>query len=294
MSAPPASSRAETPSFLGVHHRRNERRTWLVAGVCLATLALQVLGGLAFHSLALAAGGLHMAAHVAALVTAAGAYAYARRHAASPRFAFGPGKVGDLAGFANAVVLAVTAVLIAVESLQRFVSPEAVDYASALPLALGGLALSLLCVWLLRPAAASDPDLNLSAVHLHLTGDALVGLLAVAALAVGQRFGWTWADPAAGLLGAGLVAQFALSLLRRTADGLLDMSADPQLAADARARLEAEGERVTELRLWRLGPGHHALVAVVSGAEPKSSSAYHERLKGLAGLSHVTVEVQSE
>src|SRR6201985_2075539 len=115
-------------AYLGADHRRNERRTWIVTIICILTLAAQVAGGLMFHSMALTASGLHMAAHVAALLVAAGAYAYARRHAPDPRFAFGAGKLGYLAGFANAVVLGMTAILIAVESAQRLISPEKVDY----------------------------------------------------------------------------------------------------------------------------------------------------------------------
>ena len=247
-----------------------------------------------FHSMALTASGLHMAAHVAALLVASGAYALARRHAANPRFAFGTGKLGYLAGFANAVVLGVTAVLIAVESVQRLLAPEAVNYGSALPLAVGGLAVTLVCVWLLKPTEHGRHDLNISAAHLHLSADALFGVLAIAGLLAGQRLGWTWADPAAGLAGAFLVAQFAISLIRRAGSTLLDMNPSPELTAEIRARLEAEGEEVADLHLWRLGPGHNAAVAVVASAEPRPAQAYHARLKGLAGLSHVTVEVRLE
>jgi cation diffusion facilitator family transporter len=279
-------------TYLGADHRRNERRTWIVTAICTVTLAAQVAGGMVFRSMALTAAGLHMAAHVAALLVAAGAYALARRHATSPRFAFGTGKIGYLAGFANALVLGMTAILIAVESVQRLLAPEVVDYASALPLAVAGLAVTLICVWLLKPTAEGRHDLNISAAHLHLTADALFGVLAIGGLLAGQRLGWRWADPMAGLAGAALVAQFALSLIRRAGATLLDMNPSPELTAQVRARLEAEGERVVDLHLWRLGPGHHAAVAVVSAANPLPPQAYHARLKGLEGLSHVTVEVQ--
>ena len=278
-------------AYLGADHRRNERRTWIVTGVCALTLIAQMGGGLMFHSMALTASSLHMAAHVAALLVAAGAYALARRHAHDPRFAFGTGKLGYLAGFANAVVLGMTAVLIAVESGQRLLRPEAVDYDAAQALAVAGLAVTLVCVWLLKPQA-KNADLNLSAAHLHLSADALVGLLAIAGLAAGRQFGWTWADPLAGLAGAALVAQFAVSLIRKAAAALLDMNPSAELTAEIRARLQADGEQVLDLHLWRLGPGHHAAVAVVSAIRPLGAEAYHERLKGLAGLSHVTVEVR--
>ena len=278
--------------YLGADHRRNERRTWIVTGICAVSLAFQVAGGLLFGSMALTASGLHMAAHVAALLAAAGAYVLSRRLAASPRFAFGPGKIGDLAGFANAMVLGLTAVLIAAESVQRLLAPEAVDYGSALPLAVAGLAVTLVCVWLLKPTEHGRHDLNISAAHLHLSADALFGVLTIAGLLAGQRLGWRWADPAAGLAGAALVAQFAIALVRRTVGALLDTSASPELIADVRARLGAEGEEVSDLHIWRLGPGHHAAVAVVRSRDPQPAEAYHARVRGVPGLSHVTIEVR--
>ena len=293
-SAPPAAIDAYRAdhAYLGADHARNERRTWIVAAICAVTLAAQVAGGLLFRSMALTAAGLHMGAHLAAMLAAAAAYGLARRYAGSPRFAFGTGKIGDLAGFANALILGMTAVLIAVESVQRLRAPEAVDYASALPLAVGGLAVTLVCVWLLKPTDEGRHDLNISAAHLHLSADALFGVLAIAGLVAGQRLGWRWADPLAGLAGAALVAQFAVSLIRRAAATLLDMTPSAELTAQVRARLEAAGEQVVDLHLWRLGPGHVAAVAVVSTAHPLPAAAYHARLKGLEGLSHLTIEVR--
>jgi cation diffusion facilitator family transporter len=285
-------------TYLGADHARNERRTWIVTAICAATLVAQIAGGLVFHSMALTASGLHMAAHVAALGTAAAAYALARRWANDRRFAFGAGKLGYLAGFANAVVLAVVAILIGVESLSRLIAPEAVDYDSALPLAVAGLAVTLVCMALLRPGPAhahdKDGDLNISAAHLHLTADAAVSVLAIAGLAAGRQLGWAWADPLAGLAGAGLVAQFALSLVRRGAAALLDMNPSPELAAEVTQRLQAEGERVLDLHLWRLGPGHFAAVAVVAGGPGTTVAGLRARLNGLAALSHVTLELRGE
>jgi cation diffusion facilitator family transporter len=285
--------------YLGADHRRNERRTWIVTGFCAITLVALLAGGIASRSVALVANALHMGAHVAALLVASAAYALARRHAQNPAFVFGTGKLGYLAGFANAVVLAVTAVLIAVESINRLLAPETVDYNAALPLAAGGLVVNLVCIWLLRPtgehARRHDPqgDLNLSAAHLHLSADAAMSVLTLAALLAARQFGWTFADPLAGLLGAGLVAQFAFGLVRRAGSALLDISPSPELTAEVRRRLSAEGERVLDLHLWRLGPGHHAAIAVVAADHPLPAEVYHVRLKGLAGLSHVTVEVRS-
>jgi cation diffusion facilitator family transporter len=284
--------------YLGADHRRNERRTWIVAGVCMVTLVAQLTGGSLYHSMALTASGLHMTAHVAVLLTAAGAYWLARRWAGDARFAFGTGKLGYLAGFANAVVLAVTAIGIGVESVERLFAPEAVNYGSAILLAAAGLVVNLVCVWLLRPTHDAahrhdlEGDLNLSAAHLHLSADAIISALTIAGLFAGQALGWRFADPLLGLVGAGLVAQFAVSLLRRAGSALLDVNPSPVLTAEIRKRLEAGGAQVIDLHLWRLGPGHHAAVAVIAADGPAAVESYRARLKDVPGLSHLTIEVR--
>ena len=282
--------------YLGADHAHNERRTWIVAGICVLTLAAQLVGGLIFNSMALIANGLHMGAHVAALVVAAGAYRLARKFADDPRFSFGTGKLGYLAGFANAAVLAVSAVMIAIESGHRLLEPAPVAYDGALPLAGAALVINLICVWLLRPihkhAHDRDGDLNLSAAHLHLAGDAVVSALAIAGLGLGRLFDWAWADSLAGLAGAILLAHFAWRLMRRTGAVLLDINPSPELTAEIRERLQSDGERLLDLHLWRLGPGHHAAIVVVESVIPQSAEIYRARLAGLPGLSHVTVETR--
>jgi cation diffusion facilitator family transporter len=303
-SAPNAAEAAKLDGFrtdrvyLGDDHARNERRTWIVAGISLLTLVAQLVGGRLFHSMALTAAGLHMTAHLAVLLTAAGAYWLARRWAAEPRFAFGTGKIGYLAGFANAVVLAVTAAGIGVESVQRLFAPEAVDYDAAIALAAGGLAVNLLCVWLLRPSGAAahrhdaEGDLNLSAAHLHLSADAAISVLTIAGLAAGRAFGWRFADPVLGLAGAVLVGQFAVSLIRRAGAALLDVNPSATLTAEVRGRLEGAGARVLDLHLWRLGPGHHAVIAVIEAPGRTDVHAWRARLNDLPGLSHLTIELR--
>jgi len=294
----PLDAFREDRTYLGADHRRNERRTWIVTAICAATLVGLVIGGATTRSMALVASGLHMGAHVVALLVAAAAYALARRHAGNPAFSFGTGKIGYLAGFANAVVLAVTAVLIGMESVVRLLNPEPVAYGHALPIAAGGLVVNLVCIWLLRPtgvaAARNDPqgDLNLSAAHLHLSADAAVSVLALLAILAGQWLGLGFADPLAGLLAAFLVGQFAWSLMKKAGAALVDINPSPELTAEVRRRLSDGGERIIDLHLWRLGPGHHAVIAVIAAADPKPVATYRARLAGLAGLSHVTVEVR--
>lgn len=283
-------------TYLGADHRRNERRTWLVTAICVGTLAALVAGGVLTDSMALIGAGLHMAAHVASLIVAAGAYAFARRHATNPAFSFGTGKVGYLAGFANALVLGATAGLIAWESVSRIIDPHAVHYHGAVPIALGGLVVTVVCAWLLRPTGAeaarfdTDGDLNINAAHLHLTADAAVGVLALVAVFAGS-LGFHLADPLAGLAGAALVAHFAWRLARRAGAALLDINPAPDLTAEVRRRLSANGEAVIDLHLWRLGPGHHAVIAVVASGD--TADELRGRLLGLAGLSHVTIETRT-
>lgn len=278
-------------TYLGADHARNERRTRIVAVICAVSLAAQVTGGIVFNSMALTAGGLHMAAHLAAMLTATLAYAAARRYAADRRFSFGTGKLGYLAGFANAVALAVTALVIAIESVERLISPEAVAYDAAVWVAVVGLAVNLVSALVLRPKDHGQ-DLNIGAAYLHLSADVIVSALAIAGLLAGRALGWQWADPVTGLLGAALVARFAWSLIRRAASVLLDMNPDPTLADDIRARLAAPGERLLDLHLWRLGPGHKALVVVIAADEPQDPQVYRQRLAGVSELSHITVEVR--
>lgn len=282
--------------YLGADHARNERRTWIVAGICILTLIAQLAGGLIFNSMALIANGLHMGAHVAALGVAAGAYRMARRLAHDPRFAFGTGKLGYLAGFANAAVMSVSAVLVAIESGRHLLSPSPVSYDGALALAGVALLVNLICMWLLRPvhdhAHDQEGDLNLTAAHLHLAGDAAISALAILGLGLGRMFGWTWADPLAGVAGAVLLGHFAWRLLSQTGGVLLDFNPSPALTAEIRRRMQADGERLLDLHLWRLGPGHHAAILVVESREPREAEAYRARLTGLPGLSHVTVETR--
>ena len=286
-------------TYLGADHVRNERRTWLVTAICMGTLVALLAGGATTGSIALTASGLHMGAHVASLLVASAAYALARRHAANPAFSFGTGKVGYLAGFTNALVLAATAVMIGVESGQRLLSPEHVHFGDALPIAAGGLAVNVVCILLLRPTGATaarndaEGDLNLSAAHLHLTADAAVSVIAFLALLAGRQLGWEMADPLAGLLAAGLVGHFAWTLLRRTGAALLDINPSRDLTAEVRRRLTSGGEDLVDLHLWRLGPGHHAVIAVIAADHPAPAGVYHDRLAGLGGLSHVTVEVRA-
>ena len=135
--------------FLGDAHARNERRTWAVIVLCGVMMAAEIVGGLLFGSVALIADGLHMSTHAGALLLAALAYSYARRHAEDARFTFGTGKFGDLAGYTSAIVLTMIALLIGYEAVTRLFAPVPIHYAEAVAIACVGLLVNAASAWLL-------------------------------------------------------------------------------------------------------------------------------------------------
>jgi cation diffusion facilitator family transporter len=288
--------------FLGQAHDRNERRTWAVVGLTAAMMVAEIAGGMIFGSMALLADGWHMSTHAGALAIAAGAYRYARRHARDPRFAFGTGKLGDLAGFASAIVLAVVSVGIGIESVLRLFHPVAIHYGEASAIAVAGLAVNLASAWLLWDDHHHDHhhddhdhhhhhDHNLRAAYWHVVADALTSILAIAGLLAAWWQGWTWLDPAIGILGALLIARWSWQLIRASGAVLLDAAPNEALERAIRERLERGEDRIADLHVWRLGPGHHgAIVSLVSHA-PEPVEAYKARLDDVPHLSHVTVEV---
>jgi len=308
-------------AFLGAQHSHNERRTWTVVALTAAMMVGEIVGGTIFGSIALVADGWHMCSHAAALAVAALAYRYARLHAHDPRFAFGTGKVGELAGFASAVVLGVIALLIGWESLTRFFNPRTIHFEQAIAIAALGLVVNLVSAWLLQggghthhgPAhdhhhdddhghhhdhgvsAQTDDrrhhDNNLRAAYLHVLADALTSVLAIAGLLAGWLLGWTWMDPVIGVVGGLVIAHWSVGLMLSAGASLLDVADNSATVAAIRQRLETEGDRVSDLHFWRLAPGHHALVVTVVSPAPQSPEVYKDRLKGLPMLSHVTVEV---
>jgi cation diffusion facilitator family transporter len=406
-----SDARAHSHIFLGEGHEQNERRTWMVIGLCAFMMVAEIAGGLLFGSIALVADGLHMSTHASALLLAALAYSYARRHADDARFSFGTGKLGDLAGFTSAVILAMISLLIGYEALTRFIWPVPIHFSEAIPIAVLGLAVNVASVLLLsggdrhdhghkhgpglgrshaghdqahtlstdagivrleifedgvpprfrlscveRELAASDVvietlrpggarqvfvmtacagylesrdeipephaftacvdlggdrhdvtfaehehahapahrDNNMRAAIVHVLGDAAVSLMVIAALMLGWLFGWSWMDPAVGLIGAVVIAAWAYTLIRDTGAILLDMTPDGAMAERMRAVIEADGDRLIDFHLWRLGPGHLGAILAVATRRPRGADYYQSKLRHFRSLSHVTVQVQRE
>jgi cation diffusion facilitator family transporter len=396
--------------FLGEGHEKNERRTWMVIALCTFMMVAEVVGGLLFGSIALVADGLHMSTHASALVLAALAYRYARHYADDARFSFGTGKLGDLAGFTSAIILAMIALLIGYEALTRLISPVSIHYTEAIPVAVLGLIVNVASVLLLMggghdhghshghahldhdherdqvhsvrssagpvtleifeegvpprfrlsfaqntPAegtvtietvradgarqvfamraragylesvdevpephaftarvsldhgrnvhaiefaehehadGAAHRDNNMRAAIIHVMADAAVSVIVIVGLSLGWLVGWQWMDPVAGLIGAVVIAAWSYGLVRDTGAILLDMNPDRNMAERMRALIETDGDQLTDLHLWRLGPGHLGAIISVETQQPREPRYYQSLLRRFAALSHVTVQVQ--
>jgi cation diffusion facilitator family transporter len=367
-----ASSESHSHVFLGEGHEANERKTWAVIVLCGIMMIVEIVGGSLFGSLALIADGLHMSTHAGAMLIAALAYTYARRHATDNRFVFGTGKLGDLAGFTSAIVLAIITLLIGYEAIQRFFNPVGIAFDEAIPIAVVGLVVNIVSAWLLSggehhghshggshahsgghshggtdadahdrgdhdhahtgggahdhghahanasgadhtnhnhdhdhphshgdgdhghraaPTQATTRDNSIRSAYIHVIADAFVSVLAITGLILAKAYGWLWMDPLAGIIGAVVIANWSITLIRDTAGILLDVCPDEATRERLRRAIEIDGDRVVDLHLWRLGPGHLAAVLAIATSKPRDATFYRGRLSSFACLSHITVEV---
>ena len=299
--------------FLGSNHQRNERKVWLVIALTASMMLVEIVAGTLYGSMALVADGWHMSTHAGAMLIAVLAYRFARRHAGNPRFTFGTGKLGDLAGFTSAIVLALIALLIGWESLVRLTQPIHIDFNQAIAVAVVGLGVNLVCAWLLKDdhahhhhhghehhhsndehhAPGKGRDNNLRAAYLHVLADALTSVLAILALLLGRSYGWSWADPAMGVVGALVIARWSWGLIRDSGSVLLDAAAEGQdVRQEIREAMAPTGSQVTDLHVWQVGPGHFAAIVSLMAREPREPAHYKALLAHIHELSHVTVEVQ--
>jgi cation diffusion facilitator family transporter len=378
-------------------------------------MVAEIVGGLLFGSIALVADGLHMSTHASALLLAALAYRYARRHADDPRFSFGTGKLGDLAGFSSAIVLLMIAFLIGYEAVARLVAPVPISFNEAIPIAVLGLIVNVASALLLggggqdhghshshghsddhadaghdhdevhdlqttfgpvtveifedgvpprfrltpagKPLCADDVtietlrgdgtrqvfamterygyleaigeipephafrarvllnrggevhtvefaehdhahgtahrDNNMRAAIIHVLADAVVSVLVIVGLLLGRTFGWLFMDPVAGICGALVIASWSYGLIRDTGAILLDMNPDRGMAERVRTAIERDGDRLEDLHLWRLGPGHLGAILSVVTTKQRGPDYYRRLLDRFRSLSHVTVEIET-
>ncbi|MGR6331099.1 CDF family Co(II)/Ni(II) efflux transporter DmeF [Sphingomonas sp. XXL09] len=292
--------------FLGAAHDENARRTRWVVGLTAVMMIGEIIAGYVTGSMALLADGFHMATHAGALTVAALAYSYAKRHARNPSYSFGTGKVGDLAGFASAMVLGLISLAIGVESVARLFQPITVAFGEATWIAAIGLLVNIASALLLSGGHGHDHghhhedrhhhghghggDNNLRSAYIHVLADALTSVLAIAALVAGRYLGWVWMDPVMGIVGAIVIARWSWTLMRDTSAILLDRT-DDHVADEIRELVETPGDaRITDLHVWRVGPEAHAAIVSVIGEGNVTRDLIERRLAPVHELAHLTIE----
>lgn len=294
--------------FLGSAHEENARRTLWVVALTVVMMIGEITAGYITGSMALLADGFHMATHAGALGIAAAAYSYAKRHASSQRYSFGTGKVGDLGGFASALILGMVSLFIGVESVMRLLQPTQVQFGTATLIAVVGLMVNIVSALLLGHGHSHGhtdhnhadhahhhhgSDNNLKSAYVHVIADALTSVMAIVALLAGQYLGWVWLDPVMGIVGAIVIARWSWSLISVTSGVLLDQT-DEHVAEEIRDLVERVGDAtITDLHVWRVGPEAHAAIVSVTGQITVTAESIRERLKPVHEISHLTVEFRT-
>ena len=246
------------------------------------------------------------------------AYAAARRHASDARFAFGTWKIEILGGFASAIFLLGVAGLMVVGSVERLMEPQSIHYPEAISIAVLGLLVNLVCAGILGKAHdhghghshtegdhhdhhdhhGQHQDLNLKSAYIHVLADAATSVLAIAALAGGWVYGWSWLDPVSGIVGAVVVAVWAKTLIVDTGKVLLDREMDHPVVDEIRDVIKAHSDSygdidITDLHVWRVGKNAYACALSIVSHDPNLTSNHvHEWLAIHAEIVHATIEVQ--
>lgn len=295
--------------FLGASHDQNARRTLWVVALTVVMMVGEIVAGYYTGSMALLADGFHMATHAGALGIAAAAYRFARSNRANAAFSFGTGKVGDLGGFASALILGLISLGIGVESVVRLFQPTQVQFATATWIAIVGLAVNIASAVLLSSSGhghghghdhehghhhhGHGGDNNLRSAYVHVLADAVTSVLAIAALLAGRFLGWVWLDPVIGIVGALVIARWAWTLMQATASVLLDKT-DQHVAEEIRELLAQTGTlNITDLHVWRVGPEARAAIVSVSGAAHLSAEDVRKALQPVHEVTHLTVEYRA-
>ncbi len=297
----------------GLHRRRSaESRTASVVVITAITMVAEIVGGIAFGSMALLADGLHMGSHALALTISVFAYVWMRRKAGDTRYALGTGKISALSGFTGALLLLIPVASMAWESVLRLATPRPIEFRWALIVAVVGLVVNLACALILQRAGDHDhghdhgrehehdhapghgrhDDHNLRSAYIHVMTDAATSVLAIVALLAGALWGQVWLDPVMGLVGAVVILIWALGLMRDTSHVLLDRTARPEVREGVRKAIELEGDnRLADFHVWSIGPGIHAAALSVVTHNPQPADHYKALIPEDLGIKHVTVEV---
>ena len=288
-----------------VKNDKGERRTQYVLILTAIVMLIEIVAGSMYGSMALLADGWHMGTHVAAFMITIFAYRYAREHADNPAYAFGTGKVSVLGGFASAIALAVVALVMLIESMQRIIDPQTIHFNEAIAVACLGLLVNIISAFLLKDDHHHHHhedehhhhhhhhhDHNLKAAYMHVLADALTSLLAIVALVLGKYFGWNWLDPIMGIIGAIIITRWAYGLLKQTSPILLDGSIDADYQSGIKEIIEKDSDNlISDIHIWKVGANHYAAIISIVTHNPKPTQYYKNLLKDFHRLSHTTIEV---
>ena len=306
MPAPDISAFTHSHQFNHVDAKA-ERNTRRVVFITAAMMVVEIVGGYALNSMALLADGWHMSSHALAMGLSVMAYVFARRYAKDRRFAFGTWKIEILGGYSSALLLAVVAALMMIQSVERLFAPSAIHYDEAILIAVIGLGVNLLCAWLLKGEhhhghahghdhghdQGHSHDVNLRAAYLHVIADAATSVLAIVALVGGKLYGASWLDPVMGIAGSILVARWSWGLLRESGRILLDAEMDRPVVEEIRDVVKEHfaAAAVSDLHVWRVGRDSYACILGLVASSAISAEDVRRQLAVHEELVHVTVEV---
>lgn len=288
-----------------INNEKGERRTLYVLILTAITMVIEIIAGSIYGSMALLADGWHMGTHVAAFMITIFAYRYARKHATNPAYAFGTGKVSVLGGFASAIALAVVALVMLIESMQRIIDPQNIQFNEAIAVACLGLFINIISAFLLKDDhhhhhdhddehGHHHHDHNLKAAYMHVLADALTSLLAIVALLSGKYFGWHWLDPVMGIVGAIIITRWSYGLIKQTSPILLDGSIEQSYQSKIKETIENDSDNlIADIHIWKVGANHYAAIISLVTQFPKHTQYYKKLLCDFHKLSHITIEVNS-
>ena len=209
------------------HHHHfnssNEKKTLIVIVFTLITMIAEIAFGYITHSMALLADGFHMGTHAFALSIAYGAYVFIRKIHDKKNHDIVSEKVSSLAGFTSALFLMLTGFWIIYESFERLISPMNISFNEAILVAVIGLVVNMICVFIMENKEAKENDYNYKAAYLHIITDAMTSVFAIAALILGKFFGLIYLDPVMGFVGAFLILRWSFMLVKDTGYVLLDL-----------------------------------------------------------------------
>ena len=286
----------------GIDSKLHENKVKLVFWLTTVIMVLEITAGTWSGSMALLADGWHMGTHSAAFLIAIFAYSYAKKHANNKDFSFGTGKVNSLGGFASAIALAIVALMMIIESVQRLVEPQSIHFNEAIVVAIIGLVVNVASVFILHddhhhhgePHHHHDHDHNMKAAYFHVLADTLTSLLAIVALLVGKYIGLLWMDPLMGIVGAIVIFRWSYGLVKESSEVLLDKSVKKPTLDKISDALSKKNTVINDIHVWKIATGHQAAILKVTSGEPLKSEEYEIILKSfLPQLSHISIEIRS-